>query len=608
MLPLRTRMKSHLVFTLINSLIFITLSMSYFDYLPANLTSLDWSYILIATAGQMGLLGGLLGLVSLPLSLIKSTLVRLLSTSAIFALALITLYSDTQVFAQYRFHIQPVLVEMIFSGGIVEFSVANYLFAGFLILLTFALQCGIYWLILTRGYDRFKLAGRYITSLLFICVLATHVIHIWASANAVNSITNFSRFLPLFYPATANRLMLKYGWVNEAELAQRNKLKINNKGNLSYPLAPINYQQVTPTNVLFIVIDSWRHDSFSAEVTPNIWQYAQDGQVFNQHYSTGNATRAGIFGFFYGLPATYWHSFYRNRQSPMIMDRMQQLDYQLGIFSSAHLLKPEFDETVFVHVPNLRVRSKAETKAGRDIEITQEWLEWDKHKDPTRPAFSFLFYDSPHGYDFPEDYPNQFEPQVSRMDYLSLNNDTDRQPILNRYNTSVNFNDSLIGKVLTQLKESGELANTLVVITGDHGQEINDNNQNFWGHNSNFTDAQIKVPFMMFGADLKPGVNQYFTDHMDLVPTLMQNYLGATGPAENYTAGSNLLEQDIDRRKWLILASYSDYALVNESSILHVSGTQAGYQYMDRHNRPKEGKPDFLQLNQAYELMRRYLE
>ncbi|ABZ77671.1 sulfatase [Shewanella halifaxensis HAW-EB4] len=608
MLPLRARMKSHAVLTLINALIFIMLSVSYFDYLPANLTPLDWGYIFIATAGQMGLLAGLLGFVSLPLGLIKSTLVRVLSTSAIFTIALIILYGDTQVFAQYRFHIQPVLVEMIFSGGIVEFSAANYLFAASLIMLVFALQCGIYWLILTRGCDHLKLTGRAIAYLLLLCVVATHAVHIWASANAVNSITNFSCFLPLFYPATANRLMLKYGLVNEAELAQQNKLKIDNHSNLSYPLAPITYEPVTPTNILFIVIDSWRHDSFSAEVTPNIWQYAQNGQVFKQHYSTGNATRAGIFGLFYGLPSTYWHSFYHNRQSPIIMDRIQQLDYQLGIFSSAHLIKPEFDETVFVHVPNLRVRSKGATKPSRDIEITQEWLEWDKHKDPTRPAFSFLFYDSPHGYDFPEDYPNKFEPQVSRMDYLNLNNDTDRLPILNRYNTSVHFNDSLIGKVLTQLKESGELANTLVVVTGDHGQEINDNKLNFWGHNGNFTDPQIKVPFIMFGADLKSGVNQYVTDHMDLVPTLMQTYLGSTSPAENYTAGYNLFKRDLERRKWLILSSYSDYALVNENSILHVSGTQGGYQYMDRHNHSKEGKPDFQQLNQAYELMKRYLE
>ncbi|GIU43546.1 choline-sulfatase [Shewanella sairae] len=608
MQSLRAQIKPHLALTLVNILLFNLVSISYFDYLPEGLNAFEWGYIAIATLGQMGLLAALVGLVSLPFSLIKSTVLRMLSTAAIFTAALVILYCDTQVFAQYRFHIQPVLIEMVLSGGIVEFSLANYLFAVMLVLLIFTLQLAAYWLILSRELTGLKTLGKYVSSVILLCMIATHVTHIWASANAVNSITNFSRFLPLFYPATANRLMLKYGLVNEAELAQQNRLKIDTSTNLAYPLSPVNYQPVTPPNILFIVIDSWRHDSFSAEITPNIWQYAQAGQIFKQHYSVGNATRAGIFGLFYGLPATYWQSFYRNHQSPLLMDRMLQLDYQMGIFSSAHLLKPEFDETVFVDVPNLRVRSKGETKPSRDIEITQEWLAWNKHKDPTRPAFSFLFYDSPHGYDFPEDYPHKFELQVPRMDYLSLSNDTDRLPILNRYNTSVHFNDSLIGKVLNQLKESGELANTLVVITGDHGQEINDNKLNFWGHNGNFTDAQIKVPFMMFGADLAPSVNQYFTDHMDLVPTLMQNYLGATGPVENYSAGYNLFKHDIDKRKWLILASYSDFALVNEDSILHVSAIQGGYQYMDRHNRPKEGKPDFKQVNQAYELMRRYLK
>ncbi|WP_108945905.1 DUF3413 domain-containing protein [Shewanella halifaxensis] len=607
MQPLRPQIRSHAHLTFINALFFIVLSTSYFNYLPANLAVYDWLYIAVATIGQMGLLAVLVGLVSLPLSLIKALPVRLLLTAAVFTVALVVLYSDTQVFAQYRFHIQPVLVEMVLSGGIVEFSISNYLFAAGFILLVFSLQCGVYWLLLSRDYQPVKVVARLVSCTFIAVLLTTHLVHIWASANAVNSITNFSRFLPLFYPATANRFMLKYGLVDEQQLAQNNKMKVDNSGNLDYPLSPITYQQVKSTNIVFIVIDSWRHDSFNSKVTPNIWQFAQTGQIFNQHFSTGNATRAGIFGLFYGLPATYWHSFYNNHQSPILMDRMQQLNYQLGVFSSAHLLKPEFDETVFVHVPNLRVRSKAETKSGRDIEITQEWLEWDKHKDPTRPAFSFLFYDSPHGYEFPEDYPNKFEPQIDRMDYLSLNNETEPLPVLNRYNTSVNFSDSLISKVLKRLEDSGELENTLVVITGDHGQEINDNKQNFWGHNGNFTDPQIKVPFIMFGANIKPSINQYYTDHMDLAPTLMQNYLGAQGPIENYSAGYNLFDRGVARRNWLLLASYSDFAIVNEDSILQVSGTQGGYQYLDRHNRPKKGKPDFAEVDQAYELMRRYL-
>ncbi|TOO18958.1 sulfatase-like hydrolase/transferase, partial [Vibrio parahaemolyticus] len=86
------------------------------------------------------------------------------------------------------------------------------------------------------------------------------------------------------------------------------------------------------------------------------------------------------------------------------------------------------------------------------------------------------------------------------------------------------------GKVLDTLEKNGDLERTLVIITGDHGQEMNDNRLNFWGHNSNFTNAQVRVPFAIFG----PGIDNkamywkanQFSSHEDVAPTIMQQYLG----------------------------------------------------------------------------------
>ncbi len=99
------------------------------------------------------------------------------------------------------------------------------------------------------------------------------------------------------------------------------------------------------------------------------------------------------------------------------------------------------------------------------------------------------------GYDFPTDFEPKYEPMFKEVNYLKLNIDTDPTPFFNRYKTSVRYVDSMATKVLDKLKKSGDLENTLVIITCDHGQEINDNKFNFWGHNSNFTDAQVNVPF-----------------------------------------------------------------------------------------------------------------
>jgi membrane-anchored protein YejM (alkaline phosphatase superfamily) len=198
---------------------------------------------------------------------------------------------------------------------------------------------------------------------------------------------------------------------------------------------------------------------------------------------------------------------------------------------------------------------------------------------------------------------------LKEVNYLKLNNDTDPTPFFNRYKTSVRYVDSMAAKVLDKLKESGDLDNTLVIITGDHGQEMNDNKLNFWGHNSNFTDAQVSVPFAIFG----PGVDaenmqwstEALTSHQDVVPTLMKHYLGVTNDVKDYSVGEDLLGKAV-KRDWIISSNYSGYAIITNNNILEVGGG-GQYQFMDKTNRQlKDQQPNFTYLQQALEQISRF--
>ena len=157
-------------------------------------------------------------------------------------------------------------------------------------------------------------------------------------------------------------MMKKYGWIDEEAIARQKSLTLNRKSDLNYPLSPLKVESVEkPVNIMFLVVDSWRYDTFNADNTPVMWDYAQSGLIFNNHIATGNSTRTGIFGLFYGIPGTYWHGFLANQQSPVFIDRLQELDYDLGIFTAAQLQKPEFNQTVFTKVDNLRNGSKGAT-------------------------------------------------------------------------------------------------------------------------------------------------------------------------------------------------------------------------------------------------------
>ncbi|EJT0554816.1 DUF3413 domain-containing protein [Vibrio vulnificus] len=606
----KQKLHAHGWFILINALVLMLIASRYFAFLPEFPTDpLGITFILAGTWGQMTLLAALIGLVTIPTLFLPKSF-RNGTQALIASLGVATLFIDTIVFAQYRFHINAVVLELVMSGQIVSFPLITWLMViGGVALLLAAQWWTIRWLENGAPVRALKL-GRKFALFTFAALLATNAIHIWAAAHAYQPVTTVKRYLPLFYPATADKFMRKQGWVDEEALERQKALAFKRKNDLNYPLAPLQTQPVEkPLNIMLLVVDSWRADTFNADNTPNMWKYAQSGVVFNNHIATGNATRTGIFGLFYGIPGTYWHGFLANQQSPVLIDRLQALDYQLGIFTAAQLRKPEFNQTVFTKVENLRIGSEGGRPSELDADLTQDWLAWYDQRDKSKPTFSFLFYDAPHGYDFPADFEPKYEPMLKEVNYLKLNNDTDPTPFFNRYKTSVRYVDSMATKVLDKLKESGDLENTLVIITGDHGQEMNDNKLNFWGHNSNFTDAQVNVPFAIFGPGVDAAKMQWSTEaltsHQDVVPTLMKHYLGVTNDVKDYSVGEDLLG-DAVKRDWIISSNYSGYAIITEDNILEVNGG-GQYQFMDKSNRPlKEQQPNFTYLQQALEQISRF--
>lgn len=605
----KQKLHAHGWFILVNALAAIAIASRYFAFLPEFPSdALGISFIFAGTWGQMTLLAAVIGLVSLPALLLPKGARNVLQ-ALVASLGLAVLFIDTIVYAQYRFHINAVVLELVMSGQVVSFPLVTWITVlGSLA----ALLGGQWWLIRWLENDapvrQWKL-GRKFALLTFLALLVTNGIHIWAAAHAYQPVTMVKRYLPLFYPATANKFMERRGWLDKEAIAQQKAMRVPPKSDLNYPLSPMQFDSVEPVNIMLITVDSWRADTFNEDNTPYMWQYAKDGAIFQDHIATGNATRTGIFGLFYGLPGTYWHGFVANHKSPVLVDRLQQLDYQLGLFAAARLTNPEFHQTVFANVPNLRVGSEGFTPSQRDRHLTDDWIEWYKNRDTSKPVFSFLFYDAPHGYDFPKNFEPKYEPMIPRVDYLKLDNNSDQEKFFNRYKTSVRYVDTQVKRALDTLKESGDLDNTLVIITGDHSQEMNDNKQNFWGHNGNFTRAQTHVPFVMFG----PGVDKdklaetisYTTSHEDFAPTLMKNYLGATNDIDDYSTGEDLYGDSV-KRDWIMTSSYSAYGIIYDDTIIEVNGAGQS-QILDSTYRPKkDATMNYEYVQQALENISRF--
>ena len=152
-----------------------------------------------------------------------------------------------------------------------------------------------------------------------------------------------------------------------------------------------------------------RADALRPGVAPRMEEFAQSAIRFDEHYSGGNSSRAGLFSLFYGLPATYWDTFAGFARPPVLMDLFRQYGYQFGLFASSpvYLSVVGLDRTALARVPNLRLETSSPYPGspGRDRTLTDEWYQWLDKRNPSLPFLGFLYYDSVVAIEVPDGYP-----------------------------------------------------------------------------------------------------------------------------------------------------------------------------------------------------------
>ncbi|MFZ4547582.1 MAG: DUF3413 domain-containing protein [Bacteroidales bacterium] len=557
-------------FYLANVAVAVIISLRYLKYCPFEGNPFLILYIGIAAFSHFATLIFIsYMLIYLPFVLIfpnrKSSKVLMVTLCSI---SIILLLLDTFIYDLYRFHINGFVLDMVFGGDFTQifvFSTAVYLKSFALVVTLIGVESLLAFFV-WRLFDSNMLTfGKISIVFLFVMLLSTHFIHAWAGAALYNPVLKASRFFPAFYPLQASDAFYKYGLVDsEKARNQLSGIDFSDNVNLNYPIHPMEFDTgYKPQNILFIVLDSWNYQAMNHEITPNISAFADSSISFTNHYSGSNGTRGGIFSIFYGLPALYWTDFEAENRSCVLMDEILRRNYNLGIFASASLLNPPFERTVFRNVKKLRFESKGAKVTDREVEITNEWLGFTEtyiNKQDNRPFFGFLFYDAPHSYECPPNFKSRFLPSWEYADYSKLTNSTDPTPFFNLYKNCVNFDDSLVGLVINDLKKKHLLENTLVIITGDHGQEFNENHHNFWGHNGNYSKAQIGVPMIYWENGRQPCKVSSQTTHYDIVPTLLSEVLFCKNPFSDYTIGKSLF--DTKARTWHISGNRDDFGII----------------------------------------------
>ena len=306
-------------------------------------------------------------------------------------------------------------------------------------------------------------------------------------------------------------------------------------------------------NVVIIGVDTLRPDHLGFggnlhDTSPTLDRFASESRVYNQAYSTASWTLPAFASLLTGLdPAEHgagimlrhtgerdWDEERVGLRDRTIMDpsvrtlaeRLQGEGFQtFAVAQSPNLAGAYGFDRGFDSYENV---SDGRRRASESVDLAFKMLD-DEKQDP---FFLFLHLIDPHlTYDAPEPATGTFTDSIDaglslpvanignlRRDYATYS-EVQKQFVAAAYDEEILFTDQQIGRFLEGLKERGLDQETLIILTSDHGEEFFDHGGFEHGHSMH--EEVVRVPFMVWGTGIEPGVERTPVSIADAAPTIL---------------------------------------------------------------------------------------
>lgn len=561
-------------FTLFNILLILPIGSHYLFVSDWPRTLAGRLYAMLSVLGHFSFLGFALYLLLLfPLTfIINSQRLLRLFASIIATIAITLLLIDSQIFEQFRLHLNFMVWDLITNPENAELSRKWQLLFICVPLLFLAETLLANWIWQKqRSLTKREHYARPIYILFILSFFASHFIHIWADANFYRPITMQRSNLPLSYPMTARSFLEKHGLFDrQAYLSKKNQQGDPDAVAIDYPLKKIDFtDQGSGYNLLMIVIDSV-HNSSLAKDMPKVAKFANNNLRFTQHISSGNNTTSSLVGLFYGISPTYLDGILADRMPSVLTDSIKQQGYQNAMFSTDGFASPLYRQAMWSDMPLNwgKINNK---------EITKRWLTWQERRDKETPWFNYISFAN----------SNVFNTQTYNQH-------------LKAYQHSIADIDEQIGIILNKLQEQKSLANTIVIITANYGQSFSDNQQ------ADFSRSKLTVPLFIHWPGKESHSYNYLTSHNDIMTTLMQDFLHVKNNAMEYSQGSNLFS-DNRRYNWVLSGQSGKLAITTPTETIILKGNGNYSVYDLQYQLQKQQKISLELLLQVLTEMKRFI-
>jgi choline-sulfatase len=306
-----------------------------------------------------------------------------------------------------------------------------------------------------------------------------------------------------------------------------------------------------PRSVLLVSVDTLRADhlgsyGYGAAATPVIDGLAARGLRFAQATTTVPLTlpahtslMTGTFPTFNGVRDN--GGFYVDDSLTTLAETLKEQGYRTGGFIGAFVLDrrwgiaqgfdtyfDDFDLSKF----DMSAGLDAAQRPGKDVvDHALAWLALDREQ----PFLAWVHLYDPHApYRPPEPFRSRFPATLEGA-----------------YDGEIATADEQIGRLLADLKDSGQLESTLVIVVGDHGESLGEHGEQ--QHGFFIYDAALHIPLIVAGPGVPAKTVSEQVRIVDVMPTVLD--LLAVRPPEG-VQGQSLMP--LARGEALDLLAYSE--------------------------------------------------
>lgn len=342
---------------------------------------------------------------------------------------------------------------------------------------------------------------------------------------------------------------------------------------LGAPQRTVSTHPPRDLNVVLIFQESTYNQHLSLfgskeDTEPLLSQYKDRLELFPNFFSVFAGSMNARFATFTGLyPLGDYHAFTAERVPvKSIFETLHGHGYSCSLFYSSFFDYTDFRD--FLRNRGIDGLYDADTMPGARKTKPVSWgLQEEETLDSMREQIKtyaaqkqkfFLTYvpAAPH---------NPFDGTPRRFQKYKMGIAGDLTPF---YLNELLYMDWTIASVVDQLKESGLLDKTLVVITADHGEMLGQNGGPV-GHGWLMTPELANVPLIIMDPG-HPGyhVNPVIGSQVDLMPTILDT-LGIPVPSGELYQGASLYSPDLGTNRTIYVNTFRQYGIIEGARFIN---------------------------------------